>query len=254
MPRKKNQRKSYKIFITHAWKQYVSSGRVTSPYIRLKKMLNREKGFYWQDFSITSDTPVPGPYRVKKVEEEVCKRMSACDILIVSEAGVYSGGRLWFQREFEIATTKLKSRKPILIVKPRGTRFWAGYYASGADAWATWNQKSIVQGIRCLVDLTPDRRKELQTTGKLCNNCKDGLPALELNRLKGVYCLNCGQVTYSLSGQRPNQAWPDRSRVFWPNDSLYEAWATSSSVRLSKDRTLETNKANATDAKNRAVD
>jgi len=227
-----------KIFISHAWDYHVTyaTAPMTSPYFRLKAMLNRAKEFDWQDISITKENPVPGPYRVRNVEEEIHKRLSACDVYIISETGVYSGSRLWFQREFDIALTQLKSPKPILIVKPRATRFWAGSYASGADAWAIWNQKSIIEGIRSIADLTPSRRQELLAKGKECSFCQNGMPAIELNRLKGVYCLNCGQVTYLLSGEKPDQIWPDRYRIFWPNEKLNNDWRASAAYRRLKKR------------------
>ena len=49
-----NTLKKLKIFITHAWSKSVSlNGVETSPYLRLKRMLDEDASLAWDDLSIT---------------------------------------------------------------------------------------------------------------------------------------------------------------------------------------------------------
>ena len=201
-----------RIFISHQW-----HGRPhdSSTFYELTaRFLDQQDRFRWIDCSLVCEEPVPGPTRVARVMEVVRDRIRRSDLVILAGPGVYSSGRPWFQREVEVTRTEFATPKPLLYVRGPGLE-WDKGYALAADAWAVFTRRSVVAGVESLIGLTATRRRQLLARAGTCPRCRDDLVALELNRLRGAYCVICGRVLLRLSSERGR--WRrDRRRVYPP--------------------------------------
>ena len=198
-----------RLFISHKWDLGMDFG--CSFYLDFERLIFYKANFCYQDTSLSIWNPAKGSLTRAKLESRITKQIRKSDIVVLESDASYSS-RPWLKREMKIARLQLRHAKPVLAVRPRGKLYWSWDAVQHADAWATWNSRSIVEGIRALLGLTPELRKELLSKGSTCRGCGDADPRLELNRLGGVYCARCGSITYRQPGR--SQRWRDQDRVY----------------------------------------
>ena len=219
--------KPMRIFISHSW-HYPMIILGDSLHDRIEKLLLSKTDLDWRDMSVSTWTPIDGKYKRARIEAIVRKRIAASDVVIAT-ADLESVDRTWLKRELMIARKHLKHPKPVLAVKSFRMRYWSKACTDHADAWAAWNVKSILNGLVTLRGLTPERRAELLSKGSPCTKCGRRQPRLELNRLGGVYCAQCGTIAYRLPGH--TGSWRDRSRV-WEGFPLSEHYCVNDWGRI----------------------
>ena len=165
--------------------------------------------FPFVDQSIGAWNPLKRAKGVKGIGRGIERRMAESEMVVVAVAGVQYERRYWIRRELAIARNHFTPPKPVLAVRPRGARFLSRYFTDRADAWAVWERRSIVAGIRALRGLTAARRQELLDASPACPQCGGRSPRLELNQLRGAYCARCGHVLHRQRGARAPWTYKD---------------------------------------------
>ncbi len=138
----------YKLFISHAWDY-------GEEYEALVKLLNAAIGFYWDNYSVPEERPLPTlialPKSYRCLVQQLDARITQSDCLLVI-ARMYVAHRQWIQSEIEAAK---EFRKPVIAVEPRGSELFPNALADTADERVGWNCYSIVSAIRRAVYPAP---------------------------------------------------------------------------------------------------
>ena len=132
--------KTYDLFISHAW-------RYGEAYERLVHLLHEAKDFKWRNYSVPQGKPVIAPDEfgddallLQKLDRQI--RLVNC-VLVLS--GMYVHYKKWIQAEIDIAT---KYGKPIIGVKPRGSRKTPAEVHTAANVMVGWKTASIIEAVR----------------------------------------------------------------------------------------------------------
>ena len=132
--------KTYKLFISHAWKY-------SHQYQRVLEFLDSAPLFWYEDYSSPEhdpaiDSEIDSGYQ--ELEEALEEQISPVDCVIII-SGMYVSHSDWIQTEIELA---LSYDKPIVGIRPWGSRACPRYVSDAADAIVGWNRNSIVSAIR----------------------------------------------------------------------------------------------------------
>lgn len=133
--------KTYHLFISHSWEYH-------DQYANLVNMLNQDRAFQYQNFSIPKDDPVHSGSD-KALSEAIRNKMQSCGIVLVV-AGVYASCSRWMEKEMHFAMSTWETPKPILAIEPWGNQRTSKEVKERADKIVGWNTKSIVDAIRDL--------------------------------------------------------------------------------------------------------
>ena len=132
MPR----RKTYDLFISHAW-------RDDDDYDRLVNLLRVAPLFKWRNYSVPQRDPLDANDArcLRQALDRQIRPVNA--VLIIS--GMYVHYRDWIQYEMKVAQYY---NKPIIGIRPRGAKRVPVAVQQSAAAMAGWNTQSIVRAIR----------------------------------------------------------------------------------------------------------
>ncbi len=126
----------YNVFISHAW-QY------DADYFRLVEMLDNTDLFRWRNYSVPEHDPKHAGSR-PKLNKALYNQMRPTHVVLIL-AGMYVPYREWIQKEIDIA---LDFAKPIIGVRPWGSRSLPDAVWQAADEIVGWRTTSIVRAIR----------------------------------------------------------------------------------------------------------
>lgn len=128
--------KTYRLFISHAWKY-------KDDYDRLTRMLNDAKRFKWQDYSVPIFDPIgsKNDSQLRKALDDHIRPAQA--VLIIS--GMYVNYRDWIQYEMDVSKGY---GKPIIGIEPWGSKRVPIEVRDIATTMVKWNTNSIVKAIR----------------------------------------------------------------------------------------------------------
>lgn len=134
---KANRREGYDLFISHSWKY-------NSDYNRLEGRLDDRNYFSYRNYSVTKKEKVEGKSNPALKRHIKNKQIKPASVVVVL-AGMYSEYSDWIGKEVRIAE---ELDKPVLGVKPWGSKRTPSYITRKADKMVGWNTKTIVRGIR----------------------------------------------------------------------------------------------------------
>lgn len=134
--------KTYKLFISHAWKY-------GDDYDRLISMLNEAPNFNYRNYSAPEDNPLVNldgsPVSDDaQIEEATRRKIDPVNCVLVI-SGMYFHYHEWIQFEVDYAKQK---NKPIVAIKPWGNVIMPTEITDVADEVVNWNTDSIVTAIR----------------------------------------------------------------------------------------------------------
>lgn len=125
------------IFISHSW-SYGGS------YDKLFALLRNRSYFRFKDYSVPRHDPIHNAGTAAQLREAIHAQMRPCSIVLII-AGVYATHSKWIKEEISLAQ---KGRKPILAIKPWGSKKTSQVVKDAADEVVRWNTESIVAAIR----------------------------------------------------------------------------------------------------------
>lgn len=128
--------KTYRIFISHAWKY--SSG-----YKRIVELLDDTNNFDWRNYSVPEHNPKDAN-NDRELEKALNNQIKPTNIVLVL-AGMYANHRKWIQKEIDIAQSY---GKPIVGIEPWGSERTPQVVKDAADEMVKWQTSSIVSAIR----------------------------------------------------------------------------------------------------------
>ena len=128
--------KSYRLFISHAWKY-------DDDYNRLVNLLEEAKRFRWMDYSVPQKDPLDATTtsQLEKALQNQIRPVNA--VLIIS--GMYVNYRKWIQYEIDVAKYY---DKPIIGIRPWGAERIPAEVEIAAKTMAGWRTESIIEAIR----------------------------------------------------------------------------------------------------------
>jgi MTH538 TIR-like domain (DUF1863) len=126
--------KTYKVFISHAW-------RYDDDYYRIEKWLNEAPLFLWTNLSVPRHDPI---HNTEELAKELHNQMRPAEAFIIL-AGMYVSHSDWIQYEINFAR---RIGRPIIGIKPWGSTVVPKAVQDGADEIVGWNRDSIVAAIR----------------------------------------------------------------------------------------------------------
>jgi hypothetical protein len=134
------KRRTYRLFISHAW-------RYTKGYNRLVDLLEAAPRFQWTNYSaprarpaVDSRTAV-GKWALRTALKDQIRPVHC--VLIIG--GMYVAYREWIQTEISIAT---EFDKPMVGIRPWGQQRTPQAVVDAVDQLVGWNTASIVSAIR----------------------------------------------------------------------------------------------------------
>jgi MTH538 TIR-like domain (DUF1863) len=134
------KRKTYRLFISHAWSY-------DAGYLRVAKMFVAAPRFFWHNYSAPSSKPVVDARTIigkRRLRAELADQIRPVGCVVVV-AGMYVAYREWIQVEIDIATGW---GKPIVGIRPWGAARTPTAVSSVADEMVNWNSTSVVAAVR----------------------------------------------------------------------------------------------------------
>lgn len=134
--------RNYHIFISHAW-------RYGDEYNRLVNMLNTAPYFSYYNYSAPREKPLHNldatDVTTKSQIKAAIDRKIAPSNCVLVISGMYTVHREWMQYEID---TAVRMRKPIIAVRPWGSKVMPISIVSVATEIIGWNTSSIIDAIR----------------------------------------------------------------------------------------------------------
>ena len=131
---------TYNLFISHSW-------RYSDAYDRLIALLKARRYFAFHDYSVPPNDPIHNAPNDTALRKAIRDQMQLCHIVLVL-AGVYSTYSKWINIEIEIAKKGFTKPKPIIAIRPWGSKHTSRTVTAAADKIVAWNTESIVSAIR----------------------------------------------------------------------------------------------------------
>lgn len=132
--------KIYNLFICHSW-------TYGDAYEKLVSLLDAAPRFAYRNYSVPKDDPVHDAANVTELYDAIKAQMKFCHVVLII-SGVYATYSKWITREIRCATKDLS--KPIIGVRPWGSKRISKEVEDAADRVVAWNTNSIVSAIRDL--------------------------------------------------------------------------------------------------------
>jgi len=132
--------RTFNLFISHSW----SHG---DAYHRLISLLNQRPYFHFKDYSVPKHNPIHNAPTVTRLREAIKNQMQPCSAILIP-AGIYASHSKWINKEIDLAKNGFSSPKPIIAIKPRGSKRRSVGVQKVADKIVGWNTDSIVKAIR----------------------------------------------------------------------------------------------------------
>jgi hypothetical protein len=162
--------RKYALFISHPW-------RYNSDYEGVKKLLNADSSFRWEDLSVPFDDPLElslsFPRSYGTIVDQLREKIKQADCLLVI-AGMYCTYRGWIQTEIEDAK---RFGKPVVAIKLLAQERLPSVI-SEADDLVAWRTAAIISAIRRLVPALPSSPATLAGLGPYSSAvASPGVPA-----------------------------------------------------------------------------
>ncbi len=125
------------LFISHRWSYPCF-------YNRIVALLRKRRYFRFKDYSVPRECAIHDARTDAELIAAIRRKMLPCSVVIIT-AGVHATKSKWMKKEIQIAQ---RLSKPILAVKPRGSKRTSVRVKDAADRIVKWNTESIVCGIR----------------------------------------------------------------------------------------------------------
>ena len=132
--------KTYNLFISHSW-------NYTDTYEKLVNLLDERSYFSYHNYSVPKDDPVHTDGTEEELYNAIKRQMSPSSVVLIL-AGVYASYSKWIDKEIQIAQTEFGTSKPIIAIKPWGSKKTSAKVKEAADKTVGWNTESIVSAIR----------------------------------------------------------------------------------------------------------
>ena len=132
--------RTYNLFISHSWNYGAS-------YDRLYAMLRNKQRFRFKNYSVPRHDPIHNAGSATELREAIYWKMKPCSVVLVV-AGVYATYSKWMGTEMDLAKKGFSNPKPIVAVRPRGSKRVSAEVTSSAMKIVAWNTDSIVRAIR----------------------------------------------------------------------------------------------------------
>lgn len=134
----------YNLFISHSW-------AYSDAYEKVCKMLDSQVSYYgfnYKNYSVPKDDPIHNAPNEAKLKEAIRAQIKPASVVVIM-AGVYSTYSKWINIEIELAQ---EMGKKILAIEPWGSERTSKTVKDAADKIVGWNSKSIVDGVKNLVE------------------------------------------------------------------------------------------------------
>jgi len=126
--------RTYKIFISHAWKY-------NDDYYRLVKFLNAASNFSWTNLSVPEHDPVADSVKLTAALND---QMRPANVFLIL-SGIYVAHSDWINYEINFAR---RIGRPVIGIRPWGAERLPQAVQNGAVEIVGWNTDSIVSAIR----------------------------------------------------------------------------------------------------------
>ena len=110
-------------------------------------MLDQATKFFYKNYSVPKDDPIHTNGTKKELRDAISEKIRNSHVILVM-GGVYSSYSKWINIEIEIAKKDFNWKKPIIVIKPRGTQRTSTHVKENANKIVGWNTQSIVNSIR----------------------------------------------------------------------------------------------------------
>ena len=134
--------KTYNLFISHAWSY-------ADHYARLVALLGKAPRFKFKNYSVPRDDPVHTNGTDEELRAAIRQQMQPCHVILVV-AGMYVHYRRWIRAELDLAKSGFSEAKPVLLIRPWGSRKIPEIAVARADEIVRWRRSNIVDAIRRL--------------------------------------------------------------------------------------------------------
>lgn len=132
--------KTYNLFISHSWSY-------SDDYDKLKRLLETQGGFRFEDYSIPKNDPIHTNGTDEELYRAIRQKIESCDVILV-QAGVYASYSKWIDTEIKIAKNEFDISKPIVAIKPWRSKRTSKPVRIQADRVVCWRRRGIVSAIR----------------------------------------------------------------------------------------------------------
>lgn len=132
--------RTHHLFISHSW-------AYGDQYNRLVGLLRSRRYFRFRDYSVPKDDPIHSAPTSPALRRAIKAKMAPCGAVLIL-AGVYATYSNWIDQEIELAQEGFRFSKPIIAIKPLGSKRISVPVQQAADRVVSWRTESIVQAIR----------------------------------------------------------------------------------------------------------
>lgn len=132
--------KTHNLFISHSWSH-------SNSYNGLVNLLRNRKYFAFKDYSVPRDDPIHNAPTDAALRQAIRDQMTPCGVVLIL-AGVYATYSKWIDKEIDLAESGFLLRKPIVAIRPRGSKRISVRVRQAADEIIGWNKDRIVAAIR----------------------------------------------------------------------------------------------------------
>ena len=132
----------YRLFVSHSW-------AYGDQYQKLVNLLDSDRSFIYENYSVPKDDPVHNAHSVGALREAIWAKMENCDVVLIL-AGKYATHSKWINEEIKLTKRSKLIPKPIIGIKPWGNIQVSMPVRLAADEIINWNTDSIVGTIRRL--------------------------------------------------------------------------------------------------------
>lgn len=127
---------SYRLFISHAWKEH-------GAYVRLLGLLKEAPNFSFRNYSVPQDEAY-ARMTGHQLEEELKYQIRSVNcVLVLGE--LYVAYNDWIQFEMDLASSL---DKPIIAIRPWGSEHMPVLVSTAAKEVVGWESSAIVRAVR----------------------------------------------------------------------------------------------------------
>ena len=132
--------RTFNLFISHSW-------TYSDQYTRLVALLESRGYFRFRNYSVPSDDPIHTAGTVTELHQAIRRQMAPCGVVLIL-AGMYATYSRWINEEIDLATNGFIVPKPIIAIRPRGSKRTSVPVSQAADRIVGWDTDSVVTAIR----------------------------------------------------------------------------------------------------------
>ena len=126
--------RTYRVFISHAWKY-------SDDYNRIVRLLNNAPNFLWQNYSVPEHDPL---HDENDLQEGLRRQIRPVHIVVIL-SGMYVNYSKWIEFEMDFSE---RIGKRMIGIKPWGQQRVPKEVQDRVNEMVGWNTTSIVEAIR----------------------------------------------------------------------------------------------------------